>query len=289
MRILTRKQHLLAAQSVPLQAGKRVLCPKDLEVLHSLVNLNPALGAFVDSLEVAIRSAFALATLRKTLQALHNLTDFVLILPTLRCPTLLRGIRLPFLEYFRTNLPHSTILEFLDAHPSIADLDLALRAISPPLSQLYQLTIEIRDDDYDILQAIACACPGVRKLKLVEHGSKAVGPRIRRRAWSDENQWAGALWKLPELEELLLRTEAPLVRRAADVALERELVLSWVHSGRRTSRRTRVRPHPMIYHVGIWYGAGKYGGGCITHWSKPSGTWERQVSILDPPAGHPFI
>ncbi|KAI9057622.1 hypothetical protein FKP32DRAFT_1681304 [Trametes sanguinea] len=344
MRVLTRQQHVLAAQSVPLQAGKRILTPEDLEALASLVALNPALGAFVDALEVNFRSAFSLAALRKTFRYLHNLTDLILVVPALRSPTALRGVFLPCLQYFRTNLPHRTVHPFIDAHPSITELDLvgegshphkkcplsmatlddlqtlsgpsscvpyialpglsrlcinlgtstsggcaALRAIPAPLCRLYQLTIDIRDDDDDILHSIAYACPGVRKLKLIEQGSPTTGRSLRRRAWNDTVSWASALKKLPELEELLLRTPAPLVRRQADLTLERRVVLSWVEGRRRSSRRADDQPHPMIYHIGIWYGAGRFGGGCVTHWSKPSGVWERQVSTIDPGPDYMFM
>ncbi|CDO74270.1 hypothetical protein BN946_scf184646.g4 [Trametes cinnabarina] len=97
MCVVTRSQHHQAVQSVPLQAGKRIFSPDDLEKLAALVVHNPALGAFIDSLEVSLRSAFSLSPLRNLLCSLHNLTDLTLVVPALRSPTALHGIHLPCL------------------------------------------------------------------------------------------------------------------------------------------------------------------------------------------------
>ncbi|OJT15520.1 hypothetical protein TRAPUB_7213 [Trametes pubescens] len=308
-----------------------------------LATYNPALGAFVDTLDVAMFTPFSSATLWKSIAALPNLTDLILIVPDLRNATALGDITLPQLQYFRTDLPHRMLLGFLQAHPTIGDLDLLdgahagalcplrmvdlshvqhfsgpsrcisqlahdgatrltmeleddcqgaslpLHTIPSLLPLLYQLTIDIRNDDDDILYNVARAFPGLRKLKLVEKASPTHRPSLARRAWNDTLAWSRALRMLCDLEELLLRTCAPLVRKSANTDAERKVISAWINGTRRASRRTVPKPHPTLYHVGVWYGAGKYGGGCITHWSRLAGGWERIISVIDPDRDHLFL
>ncbi|KAI9069149.1 hypothetical protein FKP32DRAFT_1608528 [Trametes sanguinea] len=348
MGVVTRKQHFEAAQKVPLQASKRIRTPDDLDDLVRTFALNTALGVFVDTLDVSLRCAFPLATLRRTFLYLPNLTDLNLIIHGSLRAAPLRGVHFPQLQYLRTNLPPRFLIDFLAAHRTITDLDIVgdkthgahalcplrtiagdldhllcisgparcvarlagpgltrltmtlndastticplLRSIPAPLAVLYQLTLDFREDDGDhMLGCIAVACPQLRKLKLLEQPARTGRSLSHRRAWDHHQSWWRALRRLSELEELLLRTEAPLVRTAAEVSLERQVVLTWIYGTRRPALRTAARGHPMLYHVGIWYGAGKHGGGCVTHWSKPSGTWKRTISILEPAADYAFI
>ncbi|EIW51303.1 uncharacterized protein TRAVEDRAFT_54677 [Trametes versicolor FP-101664 SS1] len=346
MRIVTRKQHIAfeAAQAVPLQAGKRIRTLNDLHNLLSLATFSPNHAAFIDSLDIILLSAFLPSALRATLASLPNLTDLILIAPRLRNPVALRGIHLPQLQYFRTDLSHVILTNFLAAHPHIMNLDLVgnsrhcdvpcplqevdfratkslsgpaccavqiapsgltrltmdlegsstgpthpLRMLDPPLPGLYALIVDIRDDDYNILDEIARACPSVRKLKLIEKPLTKNGDTLPRCPCEDPCIWSEALKRLEVLEELLFRTSALLVRRAGDWNEEFKLVMSWVNGARRPRSRAHVRPHPKLYHIGIWYG-GPAGGGCVTHWSKPyRSQWERAVSIVNPPADHLFI
>ncbi|OSC99345.1 hypothetical protein PYCCODRAFT_1446810 [Trametes coccinea BRFM310] len=326
MPVITRKQHFETAQMVPLQAGKRIRSPADLEDLVATFALNHQLGAFVDTLDVSLQSAFPLATLRQSFFHLPNLTDLMLIITGVR-----RSIA-PLRNYFRTNLRHHALADFLSIHMSITDLDMLchthcprsvcplrrvdlsnllclsgpahcvyqltcpnltrltmtlndasrsvgplLRSMPAPLPLLYQLTLDIRDDDHDVLNSIAFTCPALRKLKLLEQTPRS------------GLSWSKALRRLPELEELLLCTGAPLVRKKADLSLERQAILTWIYGTRRVASISATKAHPVLYHVGVWYGAGKYGGGCVTHWSKPSGVWERTISILEPSADYVFI
>lgn len=197
-----------------------------------LATSNPARGAFVDTLDVVLFSPFCPATLWKSIAALPNLTDLILIVPDLKNATALGNVKLSQLQYFRTDLPHRTLLGFLQAHPTIEDLDLldgahtgamcplrtvdlshvqhfsgparcvsllahagairltieleddsqgaclSLHAIPAPLPLLYQLIIDIRDDDDGIINSISRACPGLRKLKLVEKASPSVSQAV---------------------------------------------------------------------------------------------------------------
>ncbi|KAI0648767.1 hypothetical protein C8Q79DRAFT_1007359 [Trametes meyenii] len=346
MRILTRKQHLdfEAAQTVPLQAGKRVLNTNDLEALIKLVSFNPAHGAFVDSFDVRISTSLYPPTLRMSLALMPNITDLILIAPRLRNRTALRGVHLAQLQYFRTDLPHASLVDFLAAHQTITELDLldtshgadvacplgtvnlnglkclsgpgacvpplapanlvqflvelkstavsaslSLQKLTTPLHHLCTLVIDVCADDKGILANIAQACPTVRKLKLNEKPCIQTRRSITRQAWTDVHSWSRDLKKLVELEELLLRTTASLVRRRGDWCLERKLVTAWVHGVGRSDPETPSRAHPTLYHVGVWYNVGVRGGGCVAHWSKPSGTWERSASIVDPPLDFAFI
>ncbi len=209
--------------------------PSDLDALAALVTLNPAHGAFVDTLDILIRSTFRMTTLRRSLTLLPNLTDLILIAPRIRSSSALHGVYLPQLQYFRTDLPHVILVNFLTVHPAIVDLDLVgngehggalqcplqtvnlggvrnlhgpapcvvllasqglvrltmqlngsassssvpLRTIAPPLFDLHTLILDIQDDDFDILESIAIACPRVRKLKLSEKALYKVSLRFR--------------------------------------------------------------------------------------------------------------
>ncbi|KAI0665422.1 hypothetical protein C8Q78DRAFT_1083990 [Trametes maxima] len=331
MPILTRQQHIdfEAAQTVPPQPGKCVLNPTDLEALMKLVSFNPAHGAFVDSLDVRISSPFYPPVLRTSLTLMPNITDLILITPRLRNRAVLRGVRLPQLQYFRTDLPHTLLVDFLASHPTVTELDLldcshgmdiacplgivnltgvkhlsgpgacvpllapaglvqlslqltstavnaslSLQKITTPLFGLCTLVIDIRADDNGLLANVARACPHVCKLKLIEKPCAKARRSLVRRAWSDVNSWPRDLKKLVKLEELLLRTSTSLVRKRADRSLELQVITAWVGGGGRSGSAARTRAHPALYHIGIWYDAGACGGGCVTHWSKPSGVWE---------------
>lgn len=86
-----------------------------------------------------------------------------------------------------------------------------------------------------------------------------------------------------------MRTSAPFVRKIADVNAERKVITTWVNGSRHVKPGTTKKPHPSLYHVGVWYGAGALGGGCVTHWSKPVGGWERIILVLDPDRDHLFL
>ncbi len=69
--------------------------------------------------ELAIRlESVNLDRLRNCLLVVPNLTDHTLTLPH-HIPTyFLQGIMFPSLVFFKTNMPHVTLVEFLTAHPT---------------------------------------------------------------------------------------------------------------------------------------------------------------------------
>ncbi|KAI1783121.1 hypothetical protein LXA43DRAFT_904204 [Ganoderma leucocontextum] len=182
---------------------------------------------------------------------------------------------------------------------------IALRSIPARIQSLYALTLDFYADDYDILTSIVAACATVQKLKLVEkpvsHSRSYVqlcapNPKHQchrntsRRAWNDGLTWSKTLRRLPRLEELLLRTASPLIRgsRIGDSeAEERRTLMCWVLGNR--SGRGRSRPHPTLLHIGVWYRASDPVRGVVSHWSKPTGTWERSTHLMRPPADYDFV
>ncbi|TFK82414.1 hypothetical protein K466DRAFT_500376, partial [Polyporus arcularius HHB13444] len=170
------------------------------------------------------------------------------------------------------NLTHLTI----DNRSPARYMSSILRDLAAPASSLYSLTIDFFADDTDILQSIALASPMLKKLKLIEHPSRRRAST--RRAFNDHLSWHRGLRKLAFLEELSLRTSAPLVRRSGELAAERRLIMGWA-TGIRTDRKKALRQgHPRLYHVRIWYGA-TVQSRALTKWFRDGQTWLR----LGPP------
>lgn len=90
----------------------------------------------------------------------------------------------------------------------------------------------------------------------------------------------------------MLRTASPVLRgsrREGNEADERKTFMCWVngvHSGR---QRRRPPPHPMLYHIGVWYRASEPGRSIVSHWSQASGEWRRTALLANPPVDYDFV
>ncbi|KAI0690827.1 hypothetical protein C8T65DRAFT_587611 [Cerioporus squamosus] len=154
------------------------------------------------------------------------------------------------------------------------------RSLAAPPTDLYSLTLDFLPDEHNVLANIAYSSPRLRKLKLLERKgslpSRRNSPRPRR-AFNDYLAWHRGLRKLPFLEEVALRTSAALVSRAADLEMERRLILGWATGlcSRTVANPSRaLNVHPQLYHITIWYGS-TLANSVLSKWFKDTGVWTR--------------
>lgn len=86
----------------------------------------------------------------------------------------------------------------------------------------------------------------------------------------------------------MLRTAVALVRKPHDQDEERRILARWVN-GVYSVTRGRPRPHPMLYHIGVWYNAEDPARGIVTHWSRADIFWERTASVIRPAPSYDFV
>ncbi len=79
------------------------------------------MGLAVEELEIGFANSvsFAGETLRRCLQLVPNVADVILDLPPRTPSNILQHVTFPHLQLFKTNLPHYTLLDFLEAHLSL--------------------------------------------------------------------------------------------------------------------------------------------------------------------------
>ncbi|KAI9057612.1 hypothetical protein FKP32DRAFT_1681295 [Trametes sanguinea] len=155
---------------------------------------------------------------------------------------------------------------------------LAVRSLSS--SHLHTLTMDYFTNDYDVLSRIIFATPNLRKLKLNEKAQRERRHGSIRRPWNDLRQWHSALLRLPQLEELMLRT---LIFIGGTTRTELDVVTAWaVGVGR------RAVPHPSLYHIALIQkdpvGVAGRPSQQLSHWFKnETGVWARLNSAVVAP------
>ncbi|KAJ3558932.1 hypothetical protein NM688_g641 [Phlebia brevispora] len=144
-------------------------------------------------------------------------------------------------------------------------------------SSLYSLTVEFRNDDYDILCGISGLAPTLRKLRLLVQPSFQRRERQSRRAWNNTVIWARDLRRLQRLEELLIQVDNALVNNPRAEDEEEMLIYKWL-SGRScpTDDWTGSHIHPTLYHIGIWYYEVSYVSSIVSDWWKDVPRWCRR-------------
>lgn len=155
-----------------------------------------------------------------------------------------------------------------------------------PYANITHFTLQFYSDDYNVLDKVAAFAPNLRKLRLTELVTCVVslypinrcvyqaerhfttttpsqcqrnGRVPARRLWKAAKRMADGLKKLPLLEEFMLDSVNDLVNREGRISRlrqEHELIYGWL-TGRSMSRRvanTRIKYHPNLYRISLFYG-----------------------------------
>lgn len=86
------------------------------------VGQDPTAASAVSELVIQLARTVSLDRLRICLLTVPNLTDLNMTLPLPITSDFLQGIVFPSLVFFKTNLPHAALVEFLAAHPTLNTL-----------------------------------------------------------------------------------------------------------------------------------------------------------------------
>lgn len=97
---------------------------ESLDTFVELATLNPTIGSRVQVLTVDIQHAvsFSAAQLRAALLLIPNVQDLLLFLPSPVPSGLLADIRFDTLEFFATNIPHASLVDFVSDHRALTSL-----------------------------------------------------------------------------------------------------------------------------------------------------------------------
>ncbi|KAI1782405.1 hypothetical protein LXA43DRAFT_905897, partial [Ganoderma leucocontextum] len=169
------------------------------------------------------------------------------------------------------------------------DTSTILISLKTPLQSLVALTLDVRANDYGILQSIIHCAPMVEKLKLLERPPSIQRRQVHaRRAWNDAKSWSSCLGRLERLEDFALRTSSALIR-SPTVGNEQKKFVRWATRVSRASSTTVGRhAHPTLTSLRIWYRICEPGGGILSYWSKSSGEWRNIARRTDPTFDIPF-
>lgn len=105
-----------------MQVGVVVTSKDRLQEFIEASQDNPELGLSVEEFTLRVREPLPPTSLRQSLSIVPLITDLVLCVAPDTATDVLDELRFPYLQLFKTNLPHSRITRFLSAHRSVTDL-----------------------------------------------------------------------------------------------------------------------------------------------------------------------
>ncbi len=103
---------------------KRILSDQGLSAFLAKSQQDPDAALLVSDLTIQLGLVVSFSTLRHSLLSVPNLTDLVLILSAHVPTILLDNIVFESLVFFKTNLPHASLVVFLSNHPTLTTLSL---------------------------------------------------------------------------------------------------------------------------------------------------------------------
>ncbi|TBU36327.1 hypothetical protein BD309DRAFT_985020, partial [Dichomitus squalens] len=104
----------------------------------------PSRGAAIQDLRIVLHTPFSLEALHQCLILMPNITDLVVLLSEPDVPGLLDAVRLPKIEFFRTNAYHHLLTDFLASHTTISILQLAQCGEDDDLCPLVVVDLQVQ-------------------------------------------------------------------------------------------------------------------------------------------------
>lgn len=101
---------------------KRIRSEEDIATILEAAGQQGSTVFTVSELVIQLGGIIPLVRLRHCLLAVPNITDLTMTLLSPVPVNLLQGITFPSLDFFKTNLPHAMLVEFLAAHPTLTTL-----------------------------------------------------------------------------------------------------------------------------------------------------------------------